>query len=475
MFAVPTRVFAFALLLWLGCTALATDYAVVVSKKAAADPEWKQVVDAVLAKHKGELVVFDGDVVQSLPALKKQFPRYACFVARPEEATRAFVGQVHRLTRQLDDDPYTDCLWGILTGYDAANALRIARHSEPLVIRKVAAGTELAMEMCEAGVWYCELKKNRMVKKEPGKEAVEEKGPDDTTRPLVNLLNDYRADLLVTSGHATEHDWMIGFRYKNGFFRCENGVLFGQDTQKQKFPIRSDNPKVYLPIGNCLMGHIDGTNCMALAFMNSAGVHQMIGYTVPTWYGYMGWGMLDYFVEQPGRFTCSQAFVANQNALIHRLATYFPELLKVEDSVNYREQIKLSEQARAAGLTAQDGRGLLFDRDVVAFYGDPAWQARMADRPKMYEQVLTEKDALYTLEIKPNRGAASFKPVNTNGVQRGYRPVVQFLPQRINNIQIVEGAELNPVIADDFVLVPNPRQCEAGKFYRVSFKATPAK
>ena len=72
------------------------------------------------------------------------------------------------------------------------------------------------------------------------------------------------------------------------------------------------------------MGHIDGPDAMALAFMNSAGVDQMIGYTVPTWYGYGGWGMLDYFVEQPGRFTLAEAFYANQQALIHRLETYFP-------------------------------------------------------------------------------------------------------------------------------------------------------
>jgi hypothetical protein len=63
----------------------------------------------------------------------------------------------------------------------------------------------------------------------------------------------------------------------------------------------------------------------ALAFLNSAGVYQMVGYTVPTWYGYGGWGMLDYFLEQPGRFTLSEAFFANQQAFIHRLVTSFPE------------------------------------------------------------------------------------------------------------------------------------------------------
>ena len=45
----------------------------------------------------------------------------------------------------------------------------------------------------------------------------------------------------------------------------------------------------------------------------------MAGYTELTWYGYSGWGMLDYCVEQPGRYTCAEAFAASQAALIHRL------------------------------------------------------------------------------------------------------------------------------------------------------------
>ena len=72
--------------------------------------------------------------------------------------------------------------------------------------------------------------------------------------------------------------------------------MSGVTTTGEQFEIRSNNPKVYLPIGNCLMGHIDGPNAMALAWMNNVGVRQMIGYTVLTWYGYGGWGVLDYFV-----------------------------------------------------------------------------------------------------------------------------------------------------------------------------------
>ena len=336
----------------------------------------------------------------------------------------------------------------------------------------MAAGTDIALDCCEQGTWYCELQKNRMVRKEPGKAPVELKGPDGTTGALAGLLTDYHADLFVTSGHATEHDWQIGYRYRNGSFRCAQGRLFGLDSSGLRHPIESPNPKVYLPVGNCLMGHIDGPDAMALAFMNSAGVCQLAGYTVTTWYGYAGWGCLDYFVEQPGRYTFTEAVFANFHALIHRLVTYFPEVVNADLDERGRPSVPivLGDKAKAAGLTRQDALGLLNDRDTVAFYGDPAWAARMATMETAWDQTLTEKDGVWTLEIRPNRGARTFEPINRNGSQRGGRPLLQYLPCRIKPAKVLEGAELEPVITDDFVLVPKPKQCPPGGL-RVAFKA----
>ncbi len=407
-------------------------YAIVVSEATLAEPAWKAVVAALETKHadRGPVVItWQKSPDEAVTPLAERFPRHACFVARPEEAGREFVAQVHRLTRRLDDDPYTDTLWGILTGFDAANALAIATTAEPLEVKRVTSGTELAMDRVVEGEWYCELKRNRMVRKRAGGEAEELAGPDDTTAALAARLSDGLTDLFVTSGHATERDWQIGYAYKNGQFRSGGGKLKGIDTAGMKIPIQSDNPKVWLPVGNCLAGHIDGPDALALAFMNSAGVRQMAGYTVPTWFGYAGWGLLDYFVEQPGRFTLCEAFHANGQALVHRL-----------DS----------------GAAPRDEKGLTFDRDVVAFYGDPAWEARMAAGPLQFDQTLTEEDGVFTLTITPRAGPRSFAPVNTNGSQRGGRPVVQFLPRRLTDAEIVSGGEWQPVVTDTFVLVPLP-------------------
>src|SRR5258708_9749323 len=110
-----------------------------------------------------------------------------------------------------------------------------------------------------------------------------------------------------------------------------------------------------------------------------------------------------------------------------------------------------------------DGRRLRNDRDSLAFYGDPAWEARMAKGQTGWDQTLKEKGGIWTFEINPNLGAKSFDPVNENGSKRGWRPIMEFLPHRIKEIQVVEGADLNPVITDDFILVPHPRACDPTK------------
>jgi zinc protease len=453
----------------------ASNYTVIVSAKTAGDNGWQKVVDTLAAQHKADVIVFGHSVEDLLPALKKQFPRYACFVAQPEEVTREFVAKVHQIVRHLDDDPYTDCFWGILTGYDSTNALLIAKQARPLIIHKVLSGTSMNMETMEEGRCFSELEKGRCILKKKGGGAQELKCPDDSTESLVNALNNDSPDLVVTSGHATEHDWMIGFRYRNGFFKHAEGGLYGEDMQKRKLPIQSPNPKVYMPVGNCLMGHIDGQDCMATAWMNSAGVRQMIGYTVTTWYGYGGWGVMDYFVEQPGRYTFNEAFCANQIALENRLADFFPELVELETDALKVESMKLvaGDAAKAAGLAREDGLGLYYDRDTVAFYGDPAWQARMADKPKAFDQKLTVKRGTYAFEIKPRHGSRSFKPTDLNGSQRGGRPFLAFLPHRVREVKITEGKELNPLVTENFILVPNPGECNPAKTYRVVFTATP--
>lgn len=447
------------------------NYSVVVSQETAKNEKWAKIVSVIREKHSAEVLYFKKSVEESLPALRKSFPRYACFIARPEETSKDFVKAIHRMTRRLDTDPYTDLFWGILTGHDAENALTVAKTSDPLVIRNSLACTEIALDRCERGKWFCELRKGHGVTKEQGGDIKDIKLPQDTTSRFVRELNEGKPDLFVTSGHATERDLQLGFRYRNGVFRCKDGSLFGSDLSGKRHAVNSPNPKVYMPIGNCLMGHLDGPDSMAAAFLESAGVRQMMGYVEVTWYGYMGWGCLDYFIEQPGRYSFTEAFFANHHALIHRLETCFPKNDSQSNAKVTVHSRKPSAYARKLRLGSNDTRGLLFDRDIVAFYGDPAWQAKMADGKRNWKQALTRKGDEYSFSITPTLGSASYAPVNENGVQRGYRPFITFFDQRLAKAEIVSGQELNPVITDTFILVPNPPSNKPARPIEVVFRA----
>ena len=133
--------------------------------------------------------------------------------------------------------------------------------------------------------------------------------------------------------------------------------MFGENTRREQFEIKSPNPG-YLPIG-VLMGSISRPDAMALAWMNDVAVMQMLGYTKPTWFGFWGWGVLDYYVEQPGRYTLRGVL---------------------------RQQPRVDPSPARLHHAARHLRGLAFDRDVVAFYGDPKWSAKMAEGKLAYGQ-----------------------------------------------------------------------------------------
>jgi hypothetical protein len=453
-------------------------YTIVSSSASTADPGWKAVIAALQKKHpEAKHVIWEKNVTECLPDLTRQHPRYVCFVSQPNEASLEFVRGVHRLTRKLDADPFTDCRWGILTGADAANALQIAAEAKPLVIHHTVSGTDLATERLESAQTFSELEAGKRVVKAAGAKATSETGPADSSWDIATAFSKPETGLFITSGHATERGWQIGYRYKNGTWKSKGGDLFAVDLKGESKAIHSPAPKVYLPIGNCLMGHIDGPDAMALAFMKSAGVRQMAGYTLPTWYGYQGWGLIDYFVEQPGRYSLTDAFFANQAALIQRLRTHFPEIANEESDDpmgQISKPIPVGAAARSAGLNSQDANGLLFDRDVVAFYGDPAWDARLADGPLQWKESWKQETKGGSLEITPLAGESSFAPINTNGSQRGHRPIIRFFDHRIDpaSVKITEGADLKPVITDDFLLMPLP--AKAGGPLRITFTAKAA-
>jgi hypothetical protein len=438
-------------------------YAVVVSRETFADPSWREVVDALVEKHDAAIVVQPGPVAEAWAALARLHPRYACFVARPGEAGRGFVIAVHRMTRRLDDDPYGDVRWGILTGYEAADALRIAKHREPLAVRRFAAGCGFDVSMFVEGIEFSEREPGVAWEKKPGGNRTRRSCPRDATESLVRTLTEFRPDYFMTSGHASTRDWQIGYRFRSGQFLCRDGQLYGLDLAGRRFDVRSPNPKIYTCSGNCLMGLVDGKQAMALAWMRSAGVHQMVGYVVTTWYGFGGRCERDLFLAQQGRFTLAESFFLHHQVLLHRLETRFPEKARVnldEWGLGEKGPALLQRLARKHGLRSRDELGLLWDRDTVVLYGDPAWEARLVPQGNpAWDQTLTERDGRFRFEVTARKEGAWGTPPTA------------FLPYRVRDVALVAGAEHAPLVTDDFLLVPLTGEREPGAKVVVEFTA----
>lgn len=436
-------------------------YVVVCSQKTFHLPEWRDVVDALRRKHDADAVVYNQSPWEALPTLQRIFPRYVCVVARPEEADRNLVVGVHRLTRALDTDPYTDAVWGILTGYDATDALRIARQRKPLILKRGLGGTgAMDMDAFVDAIKFDEGKPGgRTVKTAGGAVTEEADFPADSTAGLVAAMNDFRPDAFFTSGHATEKDWQIGYSYKDGQFRCEGGQLFGLDTKGTRHDINSPNPKVFLPVGNCLIGHIPDRECMALAMMHSAGVCQMFGYMAVTFHGYMGWGTGSLFVGQRDRYTLAQAFYFNNQALIHKLQTQHATKAGINLETYDRRAIAWLVQRH--GLDDRDALGCVWDRDAVAFYGDPGWEVRFPPRPPAWRYTLEETKGTYVLSVTTTREG-----------KWGDRPVMIPFPIRFGDVDAVTcSADILPVVTDNFALLPLQGAFSEGEKLNISFTA----
>jgi zinc protease len=435
-------------------------YVIVVSDTTYSDPNWRNVVKALAIKHNAETVIYSGNVSSVRDELINLLPRYVCFVAKPEESGRLFVIKVHQLMRSLASAPYTDAIWGILTGYDAGDAARIVAQSAPLVVRKGAGGTSIDLNLFDQGIWYDEGRKNHMAEKKLGGKPEDKECPQDTAKALAEMLNTYQPDFFQTSGHASERNWAIGYSYPNGMFVCKNGILMGRDMKGNLYPICSPNPKIYAPVGNCLMGHIPDKQSMALAYMSSGGVDQMMGYTVETWYGYGGWGVMDYFLGQPGRFTYAESFFLNNEALEYQIQKRFP------DKANYQfsdwkenQNTDLNEFAASLGTQNRDELGLFWDRDTVAFYGDPSWSVRMEPQNPAWTEQIKSKGDTFTFEVHALQDAAPG------------RPIAALLPERLKLQDIIEGSEYSPIITGNFIMLPALEKLVKGETYKVVFHA----
>lgn len=289
--------------------------------------------------------------------------------------------------------------------------------------------------------------------------------PEEAVRTFSELYKKYDPDLIVTAFHATERNLVMPFY--EGSFLCKDGKIIAQSSKgkNENWDLKAgDKRRVYLPIGNCLIGNVNNTReSMAVAWMRTANLGAFVGYVVTTWHGRAGWGGLKYWLTTPGRHALAEAFFLNQQDFLHQQYQWYPSLYR-EDypfSAGYRE-IAVAEERLAEVLgrkPSKDETGFWHDRDVLAYYGDPAWNVRLQEVPG-------ETDYAVKSKVKGGKCVITITTGEDFNLQRmkgdGWKsehvldlPFSYFFPERLKNPRLAEGQDWDVALDENFLLIYN--------------------
>ena len=394
------------------------EYMVITTQSTAEIAEWMNVVNTLVQKYPDASLAVLPELSEEAcaQAIRNNGARYVAYVLRPEEVNRVLVNDLHRAARKVDDDPYGDCLWGIVSGYRASDAQRIADAKEPLVIRRLLSTTNVGPERFEHSYcitdWegfpvleqsgYTKPTETRYTNDTPEGQDIQENGSQGK---FAYQLSTQKPQLIVTSSHATPFNLEMPFSKglifcaNNRFYQmgCKQLITFSSALQPamqgktgalqslaeaMQFPVIEPDKteRVWLAAGNCLFGDARNTDqSMAITALSAYNCNQLIGYTVPSWYGAAGWGTLELFMGNTDNTTLAEAFFLNNQFILARTIEMDERLLQVHFDEPKIGPV-LQRDLRASGATvtnkqAKDAVGLVHDRDTLAFYGDPAWAA----------------------------------------------------------------------------------------------------
>ena len=485
----------------------AKSYAVVVKKSTYADPQWKAVVSALVKKHDAKVVYYDQKESEALPALRETFPKYVCFVVKPSDAGFKHTVATSRMMRKLDEDPFTDAIFSTITGYTPKDALRMALATKPTVASNALITAGVGAKRYKEAYYISTGTRGEYGHVLPDDSVDKRSTTGETTSLYVDFFNKLDPDIVISSAHASQRNLEMPF--SKGNIICKNGKLYGAlrssslidyNTGQAKKGVKvtgnllplnpPKNPKVYFAVGNCLIGDIPDRNCMALAWMGFGKANQMIGYTVTTWYGKMGWGIVKIWEPSGGYAPLNECyFFSNQqmkNFLVEQVPSHANVDIELGSNTHKVMNVvinKLQNDAKIGKLkikakNQRDGQakfrdavGILHDIDTVAIYGDPAFEVYL-DKKHTFKASrlvkLVKNGNNYKLIIHANVKHGT--PQSWYGASIG-----EFLPERVKNVKLISGKEFKPVITDNFIMVTKPGPFEAGKNYTIEFTADPIK
>jgi hypothetical protein len=436
-------------------------YAVVISKAAYADAGWKAVADTLLSIHgktASKLFTWSSSVSDCKAELSAFMPTYIGFIARPAtECNTSFVAAASSLTRNLDSDPYGDAYWGIITGYQASDAIRAV--TESLNVKTVLLGANgLSYEpplqrFYQAVGMTCDsyTKTDYIFPNTEGKVYSVDARPDgeqDRVKLVCKWLNAGKMDLslsgkgsvsgpidcLVTGGHGNVDTWQCHYSDAGteGYVRSQSGQLFGQPYSGSNISINAPNPMVYWCVTNCLMATPDNKNNFVYAAFHTGHAVQMLGFIPEAGSGdeFLAWGVYDRLTKSAGRYTLPQSFFIAQNNSLFELR----HSTKQFDETGVKSYI-----------------------DAMGMYGDPAANVKFqdfGDSAKTYKEKFTAtagEGGVTTFEYAVTASAHAIE--FGTGYCYQFRPVF-FMPKRIDasTLSITKNDGHTADITDNLIL-----------------------
>ena len=413
-------------------------YAVVIKQSTYNDLDWAAVADALLNRYQGQLFIWNNSLSEVRNAVALYHPSHIGFVCEPLTASASFIqNDVWPFHRQLDADPYGDAIWGIITGYDAEDALRIST-APGFAVKTVLGGTS----SCDTYYYPQGIGTNEATYGQYHVKVLDSlgtasytNGPTDRTEWLMTMINDGiemfnfdPVDIFVTSGHGNHDQWQLHFPTsgQEGYFRSSDGQLYGDPYSGPNINANSINPKIYFSLGNCYVGKISNMNSMAPAWIHTGGALLMTGYTIPEGSNSHQHGGTKAFFDRQGYYTWPEAyFLANQNLNF--------------DIIN-----------NTPGANPNDLNG-------SALYGDPALEARLDVNAGVIPGSLYSEE----IEVTPGVGIDTVKVTVTmlrDGSpgytsKWGFRHPTILFPFRAYDINVLSHNCLTVVVMDNFALM----------------------
>lgn len=413
-------------------------YAIVIRQSTYSVTRWKQVCDTLSSRYKGHIFIWNSALSEVKEPVASYRPTHICFVCEISTANPSYImNALDPFTRTLDDDPYSDAIWSVLTG-SAEDAYRIAADTVTHYTRTLLSGTVscdlsyftqgLSTHEATSGLFYVKQPDSILIRSYTS-------GPVDRTPWLVSMINagidsldNAPVDIFITSGHGNYNLWQLHYPTQSpeGLFRSGTAVLTGASASGAYYPISSSHPKIYFGLGNCNIGQIINDGCMAPNWINKGGAYAYTGYLINEGSNsYQHGGTRAYYYKMSRENTWSESwFLANQSLQF--------------DILNHTPDVSPD------------------DLSGSAYYGDPGQIFKMSHGGK-YQQPLITNELI--IRHGPSKDTVTYRVTmnydgepGNNGKWGNRHPAV-ILPFTATDINILSTDAITALVKENFVLL----------------------